>query len=401
MSAANSKATGPLAGIRILDMTQFILGPVATQIMGDMGADVIKVEAPSGDANRYIGPRQHEGMAALYLGMNRNKRSMVLDLRKPEALQALYKMAAQCDVFMHSMRPDAASKLGVGADKIMQHNPRIIYATAPGYRSDGPKRNDPAYDDVIQGESGIAGINMKAYGEPRYLPTVLADKFCGHVLASHIGMALFERERSGLGQTVEVPMFESMLAFNMIEHMWTAQLDDPNGTIGYPRALMKERRPFKTQDGYICLMATTDTQYANLFKAIEQPELTEDARFNSVTARSERFVELYEILGTALTKQTTKVWEERLTAAGIPNARARMLDELQSDPYIVETKFFQTLQHPIAGKTHTTSIPVRYSRTPAQLRRAAPVLGEHTENILNEFGFTAEQIARISNTTNP
>ena len=164
---------------------------------------------------------------------------------------------------------------------------------------------------------------------------------------------------------------------------------------------MKERRPFKTQDGYICLMATTDPQYANLFKAIECPELIEDARFNSVTARSERFVELYEILGMALTKQTTKVWEERLTAAGIPNARARMLDELQSDPYIVETKFFQTLQHPIAGKTHTTSIPVRYSRTPAQLRRAAPVLGEHTKTILNEFGFTAEQIATISSTTNP
>lgn len=396
MSEANPRATGPLAGIRILDMTQFILGPVATQIMGDMGADVIKVESPSGDANRYIGPRQHAGMATLYLGMNRNKRSIVLDLRKPEALQALYKMAAQCDVFMHSMRPDAASKLGVGAEQIMQHNPRIIYATAPGYRSDGPKRNDPAYDDVIQGESGIAGINMKAYGEPRYLPTVLADKFCGHVLASHISMALFERERSGLGQTVEVPMFESMLAFNMIEHMWTAQLDDPNGTIGYPRALMKERRPFKTKDGYICLMATTDPQYVNLFKAIGRSELIEDMRFNSVTARSERFLELYEILGLELAKESTATWEQRLTAASIPNARARMLDELQTDPYIVQTKFFQTLEHPIAGKTHTPSIPVRYSRTPAQLRSPAPILGEHTSSVLHEFGFSPENITEIT-----
>ena len=391
-------ATGPLAGIRILDMTQFILGPVATQIMGDMGADVIKVESPSGDANRYIGPRQHEGMATLYLGMNRNKRSVVLDLRNPEALEALYVMAEQCDVFMHSMRPDAAKKLGVGAETMMKRNPRIIYATAPGYRSDGPKRNDPAYDDVIQGESGIAGINMKAYGEPRYLPTVLADKFCGHVLASHIGMALFERERSGLGQSVEVPMFESMLAFNMIEHMWTAQLDDPNGTIGYPRALMKERRPFKTKDAYICLMATTDPQYVNLFKAIQRPELIDDARFNSVTTRSERFVELYEILGAELAKEDTATWEQRLTAANIPNARARMLDELQTDPYIVGTKFFQTLEHPVAGKTHTPSIPVRYSRTPAQLRAPAPVLGEHTESVLTEFGFTKDQITRMTTT---
>jgi len=389
-------ATGPLAGIRILDMTQFILGPVATQIMGDMGADVIKVESPSGDANRYIGPRQHEGMATLYLGMNRNKRSIVLDLRNPEALEALYVMAEQCDVFMHSMRPDAATKLGIGAPTMMKRNPRLIYATAPGYRSDGPKRNDPAYDDVIQGESGIAGINMKAYGEPRYLPTVLADKFCGHVLASHIGMALFERERSGLGQSVEVPMFESMLAFNMIEHMWTAQLDDPNGTIGYPRALMKERRPFKTKDAYICLMATTDPQYVNLFKAIRRPELIDDARFNSVTARSERFVELYEILGLELAKEDTATWEQRLTAANIPNARARMLDELQTDPYIVGTKFFQTLEHPVAGKTHTSSIPVRYSRTPAQLRAPAPVLGEHTESVLTEFGFSKDQIERMN-----
>lgn len=396
MSTQQTKPTGPLAGIRILDMTQFILGPVSTQIMGDMGADVIKVESPSGDANRYIGPRQHVGMATLYLGMNRNKRSIVLDLRNPEALEALYVMAEQCDVFMHSMRPDAASKLGVGPDAIMKRNPRIIYASAPGYRSDGPKRNDPAYDDVIQGESGIAGINMKAYGEPRYLPTVLADKFCGHVLASHIGMALFERERSGLGQTVEVPMFESMLAFNMIEHMWTAQLDDPNGTIGYPRALMKERRPFKTNDGYICLMATTDPQYVNLFKAIGRSELIEDSRFNTVTARSERFVELYEILGLELAKESTATWEHRLTAASIPNARARMLDELQTDPYLVQTKFFQTLEHPVAGKTHTPSIPVRYSRTPAQLRSPAPILGEHTASVLSEFGFAPEQIKALT-----
>lgn len=395
MENPSTKATGPLSRIRVLDMSQFILGPVATQIMGDMGADIIKVESPEGDANRFIGPRQHEGMAALFLGMNRNKRSIVLDLHKPEALSTLLKMAAECDVFIHSLRPDSADRLGVSYKALKTRNPKLIYASAPGYRSDGPKHNDPAYDDVIQGESGIAGINMLAYGEPRYFPTVIADKFCGHALATHISMALFEREHSGLGQCVEVPMFESMLAFNMIEHMWTAQLDDPKGSIGYPRVLMPERRPFKTLDGYICLMATTDSQYENLFKAMGRTDLIGDKRFNSVTVRSERFSELYGLIGEELAKQTNTTWTERLKIAKIPHSSARMLSELRSDPYLVETKFFQTLKHPIAGKMHTPSIPARYSRTPGQLRLPPPTLGEHSEEILREFGFTEEIIQTL------
>jgi formyl-CoA transferase len=388
--------SGPLSRIRVLDMSQFILGPVATQIMGDMGADIIKVESPEGDANRYIGPRQYEGMAALFLGMNRNKRSIVLDLHRPEALEALLQMAEKCDVFLHSMRPDSAKRLGISYEAMRQRNPRLIYASAPGYRSDGPKHNDPAYDDVIQGESGIAGINMLAYGEPRYFPTVIADKFCGHVLATHISMALLEREHSGLGQCVEVPMFESMLAFNMIEHMWTAQLDDPNGTIGYPRALMPERRPFKTLDGYICLMATTDQQYENLFKAFDRSDLIGDPRFKSVTVRSQRFAELYGLIGEELAKQINETWKERLKIAKIPHASARMLSDLLKDPYLVETKFFQTLEHPTAGKMHTPSIPARYSRTPGQLRMPPPTLGEHTATILREFGFTDDLVHQLS-----
>ncbi|MGZ5175877.1 MAG: CaiB/BaiF CoA transferase family protein, partial [Burkholderiales bacterium] len=190
-------ASGPLSGMRVVDLTQFILGPIATQILGDYGADVIKIEAPEGDLNRKIGPARYPDMTAMFLGMNRGKRSVVLNLKRPEALDALNRMIDEADVFVHSMRPSSAERLGVGYAAVAARNPRIVYAFAPGYRQDGPYRDRPAYDDVIQGESGIAGIAELAFGEPRYLPTVIADKFCGHILASSIGMALVHRERSG------------------------------------------------------------------------------------------------------------------------------------------------------------------------------------------------------------
>ena len=280
---------GPLRGIRVLDLTQFILGPLATQILGDLGADIIKIESPQGDLNRLIGPSRYPGMAALYLGMNRNKRSVVLDLKQPAAISALYRMVEQADVLVHSLRADAAERLGVAYPAISARNPKIVYASAPGYRSDGPLRNRPAYDDVIQGESGLADMNLRAHGEARYLPTVLADKFCGHVLASSIGMALLHRERTGEGQSVEVPMLETMLSLNLVEHLWTGQFDEPMGPLGYDRVLMKYRRPFPTKDGHLCLMATSDLQWSRLFTAIGRPELAVDERYRTLAARSARF----------------------------------------------------------------------------------------------------------------
>ncbi|MDP3138612.1 MAG: CoA transferase, partial [Burkholderiaceae bacterium] len=209
-------ATGPLAGLRVLDMTQFILGPLATQILGDMGADVIKVEPPGGDPNRQVGSSRHPGMSTLYLGMNRNKRSVVLDLKQPSDMDILMQMVDHADVFVHSLKLNASQRLGVDYPGISRRNPRIIHACAPGYRSDGPMRNQPAYDDVIQGESGIVDLNFLNTGVNRYLPIVLADKFCGHALASAIAMALYHRSQTGEGQSVEVPMLETMLSFNLV-----------------------------------------------------------------------------------------------------------------------------------------------------------------------------------------
>lgn len=394
-SAAAAAATGPLANVWVIDLTQFILGPVATQILGDMGADVIKVESPQGDPNRFIGPSRHPGMAALYMGMNRNKRSIVLDLKQPAALAMLMRMIERADVFVHSMRADAAERLGVSYAAVAARNPRIVYASAPGYRSDGPWRNRPAYDDVIQGESGIADMNQRAYGEPRYLPTVIADKFCGHILASAIGMGLFHRERTGKGQAIEVPMLETMLSFNLIEHLWTGNFDEPMGPLGYERALMSHRRPFATKDGHICLMATTDIQWRRLLTVLGRPELPDDPRFATVAARSERFPELYAIVGEEIAKRTTAEWQALLDGIELPNAPVKHLADMPTDPYLVETGFFHHYRHPEAGPFVTTSIPVKFSQSPPQLRRTPPCLGEHTAAVLAEFGFSEAEIAAV------
>lgn len=384
MNAADPK--GPLAGIRVLDLTQFILGPVATQIMGDMGADIIKIEAPQGDQNRFIGPGPHEAMAALYLGMNRNKRSIVLDLKTAAARGTLLEMVDQSDVLVHSLRPEAALRIGIDYGTIGARNPRIIHACAPGYRSDGPLRNRPAYDDVIQGESGIADMNYRASGEARYFPTVIADKFCGYVLASSISMALFHRERTGMGQSVEVPMLETMLSFNLIEHLWKGAFGDPPGPLGYDRALMASRKPFATADGHICLMATTDEQWQRLFTVIDRPELAHDSRFRTVQSRSQCFPELYGLVGEETAKRPTAEWRNRLDNADIPNSAAKRLQDLPTDPYLTETGFFHHYHHAKAGPLVTTSIPVRFSETPGAIRRPPPLLGEHTNEILKEFG---------------
>ena len=288
MSAATDgeRTGGPLAGVRVIDLSVNVLGPVATQILGDLGADVIKIETPSGDPNRDTGPYRNPGMAAMHMNVNRNKRSVTLNLKQPSAREALMRLVDDADVFVHSMRPAAATRLGVSYKAIAARNPRIIYAFGPGYRQDGPRRDDPAFDDVVQGESGIAALVAQVIGEPRYYPTVIVDKFCGYMLASSIGMALFHRERTGQGQEVQVPMYETILSFNYLDHLWSAAFDPPMGHgVGYVRLLTTHRRPYKTKDGYICVLAVSDDQWRRLFPVLGRPELAEDERFAKTSER--------------------------------------------------------------------------------------------------------------------
>ncbi len=375
-----------------------MLGPVSTQILGDMGADVIKVESPDGDHTRHVGPSRSEAMGVFFLNLNRNKRSVVLDLKKPEGRKALVRLVETADVFIHSMRPGAAERLGISYADISAINPSLVYASAGGYRPESSRRNWPAFDDVIQGMSGVAAMNGRNQGEPRYFPTVIADKHCGYVLASAVSMALLWRERTGRGQEVHVPMLESMVTFNMLEHLWGGVLDDPAHGLGYSRMFTPHRRPYQTRDGYICLLANTDEQWRRMFDVIGRPEMANDTRFARVNARSQNIDTLYGILSERMKQETTAEWRQRLDVADIPNGPVQDFDDLLEDPYFKETGFFQRTTHPTEGKFMTTSIPVAFSESAGSIRRLAPRLGEHTREVLEGCGLASADIEAASGT---
>jgi len=392
---------GPLAGVRIVDLTINVLGPVCTQLLGDMGADIIKVEPPEGDQNRTNGPSRNKGMSALYLVMNRNKRSVVLDLKRAECLEALMKLVETADVFVHSMRPSAAERLGVGYEAMRARNPRIVYAHAPGFRGDGPRRDDPAFDDVIQGMSGLASLNAVDPKHPRYFPTVIADKLCGYILASSISMALFHRERTGRGQRVQVPMFETLLQFNLFEHLWEGSLGKGPQGLGYTRMFSPNRRPYATRDGHICVLAVNDQQWRRLLTAIGRPEVLDDPRFNTMTERMRNISDLYGILAQELEQRTSAEWSRVLALADVPHGPVNSLADLMSDPYLKETNYFREFEHPSEGKMVMTAIPVDFSDSPGDYRLPPPRLGEHSEEVLSSVGYRGEELQRLITPAKP
>ncbi|HVY15290.1 MAG TPA: CoA transferase [Rhodopila sp.] len=393
---SQSTPTGPLTGVRVIDITTVVLGPFCTQTLGDMGADVIKVETLQGDSTRDIGPGRTPRMGAYFANLNRNKRSLVLDLKKPAAHQALLRLVETADVFVHNMRLGAADRLGLGYKTLAARNPKLIYAAASGFRKGSSLQEAPAYDDLIQGVSGVAALNAGPDGTPRYFPSVLVDKLTGAQLASMIGMALFARERTGQGQEIHLPMMETILSFMLVEHLWAGTLGEPEKGLGYPRMLTPNRRPYATKDGYISVIAHSDQQWRKLFEAMGKPDLIDDPRFATLAARSVHIDAVYATLTEGMTLRTTAEWLPILREADIPCGRANSLQDLFADDYLKETNYFERHRHPQEGDVTIPAIPARFSHTPANIHRPWPTLGQHTREILAEAGYGDAEIDAIT-----
>jgi crotonobetainyl-CoA:carnitine CoA-transferase CaiB-like acyl-CoA transferase len=389
------KATGPLAGIKVIDVTTVVLGPYASQVLGDMGADVIKVETTAGDTTRYIGPSRTPGMGSYFATLNRNKRSLAVDLKKPEAMHALLRLIDRADVFVHNMRVGAAARLGLDYESLSIRNPRLVHACASGFRKGSTLQEFPAYDDLIQGLSGIASLNAGPDGAPRYFPMVVVDKLTGANLASMIGMALFHRERTGEGQEVHVPMLETILSFALVEHMWHGVQNEPDKGVGYPRVLSPHRRPYQTKDGFISVIAVSNTQWKKLFEAMGVGHLIDDPRFATTEGRTANVDALYATLTDGMKHRTTDEWIAELQPADIPCGRAGTLADLFQNPYLKETGFFEEVDHPVEGTALMTAVPARFSKSPPNTTRLWPTLGEHNREILREAGCTEAEIDTI------
>jgi crotonobetainyl-CoA:carnitine CoA-transferase CaiB-like acyl-CoA transferase len=385
---------GPLAGIRILDLTSVILGPYATQILADFGADVIKVEAPAGDIMRHVGPMRNPAMGHIYLNLNRNKRSIALDLKRAEARDALRKLSATADVFVTNVRPAAMARLGLGYDDIRKVNPRIVYASATGFGARGRYAGKPAYDDLIQGLSGIAAITRDAWGgEPRYMPLAIADRTVGLYLANAISAALYHRERTGEGQAIEIPMFEVFVEYLLGDHLSGLTFDPPEGPQYYPRLISPHRKPYATKDGYVCALVYTDQHWKNFFRAIGREDLLKDPRFSTHGGRADNIDAVYAFVADTLKSRTTAEWVALLETADIPVAPLHDVTSLFDDPHLNDVGFFRFVDHPTEGRLRMTDVPGSWSASPPAIRSLPPNLGEHTETVLREAGLSEADIA--------
>lgn len=383
----------PLQGIRVLDLTSVIFGPLASQVLADYGADVIKVESPDGDSTRFTGPGLEQGMAAMFMGSNRNKQSVVLDLKKPEAQKALQALVERADVFMHSMRPQKLHALGIDSQTLCQRQPRLVFANLLGFLP-GPYAGRPAYDDVIQGMSGLADLMQRQTGEARYLPTIAADKTCGHVAAHAILAALMQRERTGQGCVVDIPMFETMVGYNLVEHFYGQHFDPALSPPGYPRVLAPWRRPYRTSDGYLSMMPYTNAHWRRLFTEVGRPDLADDPRFTDIAQRTRHISELLELASGFVAQRDTAYWIETCERLEIPAAPVSRLDDLPHDPHLAATGYFETVEDPAMGRMRFPGVSVRFDgqRPPIAM---PPRLGEHTRVQLLAAGLSPEQIDEL------
>lgn len=374
---------GPLSDVRVVDLTAMVMGPYCTQIMADMGADVIKVEPPAGDNTRYISVGPEPGMGGVFVNVNRGKRSAVLDLRSEDGKAALCELIKSSDVFIHSMRAKAIAKLGFGYEEVAALNPSIVYTNCYGYGRRGPDADLTAYDDTIQAECGLPFAQQLLTGEAGYVGTILADKVAGMTALYATMMALFHRERTGEGQEVEVSMFETMAAFMLVEHANGAMFSPPLGSATYPRAVAPNRKPYRTKDGHISALVYNDKQWS-AFVAVVKPKWAGE-HFATLEQRACQIDTVYALLAETFTERTTRDWLDLLRSLDIPAAPVRTLDELFDNPHLNEVGFFETVDTP-NGPVRFPGTPTWFSRTPGRIAGPAPRLGAHTQEIMSALG---------------
>lgn len=390
--------TGPLAGIRVLDLTSVVLGPLATQILGDYGADIIKVEGPSGDMMRANGVSLHPGMSSIFLALNRNKRSLCLNLGGVEGADVLRRMIPTADVLVHNMRVEAIERLGFGYGAVAALNPNIVYCAATGFDQDGPDRDKPAFDDIIQAACGLASVASTGREQPDYVPTLVADKTAGMAVVNAVLAALFHRERTGKGQYVEVPMLETLTAFVLAEHLGGLTFDPAPTKAGYARLLAGGRKPAPTKDGYLALLPYTADQWQAFLKVAGRSDLAETLGVADRATRNANIQKLYAALAEITRTRTTAEWIGICGELDIPATPIFTLDQLPDHPQLVATKLFQSMEHPTEGRLRTVRPPTKFSGSPASVRRPAPLLGQHSSELLREAGFGEQEIETLLNT---
>jgi len=391
----SGKLQGPLAGLRVIDLTSVLMGPYATQILADLGADVIKVESPDGDTTRYLPPGPDPRRGGMFLNVNRGKRSLALDLKQPAARDALLRLIAGADVFVHSMRPGAIARLGLDYASLHAANPRLVYCNLYGFARSGPYRDYPAYDDIVQAASGLVDLQARlSDGKPTYLGTVVADKVAGLTGAYAIMAALYARSNTGEGQEIEVPMFETLVSFTMIEHLCGSLFDPPQGPPEYPRVTATARRPYKTKDGYIGVMIYNDKHWRSFFHAIGDPDWTRDPMFVSMRSRTENIGTVLARLAQVMEERTTAEWVELFRKAEVPAMQIASLEDLLHDPHLEATGFWEERDSEF-GRLRFPGIPTSFSATPGAIGDPGPALGADSRAILAEAGLDADAIETL------
>jgi crotonobetainyl-CoA:carnitine CoA-transferase CaiB-like acyl-CoA transferase len=382
-----SVAGGPLAGIRVLDLTTVQMGPWCTRIVADYGADVIKVEAPGGDSSRYTGVPKHRGMSGTFQHNGRGKRSIAIDLKQPEARDAVLRLVPKVDAFASNIRQAALARLGLDYQSVRQLNPSIVYLSMVGYGSAGRYAGRPAYDDLIQAASAIPTLLQRSTGQPRFIPMAAIDRIVGGAAANALLAGLLAKARTGVGQMIEVPMFETMAQFVLSEHMQGQTFDPPTSPAGYPRTLSPHRRPYATKDGFIAVLPYNDGQWRRFFEAVGKGHILDsDPRFADIGARTANIDSLYEMISEELQHRTTDQWLELLQQNDIPCMRPHTLESLMQDPHLADAGFFRWEDHPSEGRIRTMREPSTWSETSPPTGRFAPRLGQHTREILAESG---------------